>query len=271
MYVFCSIQGRIYWAVRKAADYDDKRDSCQLNGMTKVNNWLKSAQIRLWPQCCPLCGDGPLVLDNAFCAGCLNDMPWNTHCCRICALPLHYYDTVCGRCLRKPPLYHRALAVFSYRDPISHIVHGLKFGQRLYYGRFLGEKLAETVLQAEHLIMPDVLIPMPLHRKRMAERGYNQAHEIARPVARRLELPIALDIVARQHQTAEQSRLNALQRRCNLKDAFSVTGSVRGLHVAIVDDVMTTGATVGELARVLVAAGVRRIDVWLGARAPLVR
>ncbi|PCH60526.1 MAG: phosphoribosyltransferase [Gammaproteobacteria bacterium] len=238
--------------------------------MTKVNNWLKSAQIRLWPQCCQLCGDGPLDFDSVLCDGCLNDMPWNTHCCPVCALPLHH-DAICGRCLRKPPAYHRALATFSYRDPISHIVHGLKFGQRLYYGRFLGEQLAETVLRAEHLIMPDVLIPMPLHRKRMIERGYNQAHEIARPVARRLELPIALDIVARQRETAEQSRLNALQRCRNLKDAFCVTGSASGLHVAIVDDVMTTGATVGELARVLVVAGVRRIDVWLGARAPLAR
>jgi len=182
---------------------------------------------------------------------------------------------ICGQCLRKPPPYHRALATFNYRDPVSHIVHGLKFGQRLYYGRFLGDALAETVAQAGNLIVPDLLIPVPLHRKRMNERGYNQAYEIARPVAQLLGCPITTGVVIRVGETKEQSQLNALQRRRNLKNVFTVmgagTGTVKGLHVVIIDDVMTTGATVSELARVLISAGVRRIDVWLAARAALER
>ncbi len=238
--------------------------------MTKVNNWLKNTQAWLWPQSCHLCGDGPLGLDKALCSACLRDLPWNTHCCSVCALPL-VHDAICGQCLRKPPPYHRALASFSYRDPVSHIVHGLKFGRRLYYGRFLGEALAETVAQAEHLVMPNLLIPMPLHRKRMNERGYNQAYEIARPVARLLGCSIAKGVVVRTGETKEQSQLNALQRRHNLKNAFTVTGPIKGLHIVIIDDVMTTGATVGELARALIYKGARRIDVWLAARAALGR
>ncbi len=181
------------------------------------------------------------------------------------------HAAICGQCLRKPPPYHRALATFNYCAPVNHIVHGLKFGQRLYYGRFLGDALAKTVAQAEKLIVPDLLIPVPLHRKRMNERGYNQAYEIARPVARRLGCPIATGLVVRSGETKEQSQLNALQRRRNLKNVFTVVSSVKGLHVAIIDDVMTTGATVAELARVLISAGVRRIDVWLAARAALER
>ncbi len=217
-----------------------------------------------------------LGLNNVLCTDCLSDLPWNKACCQVCALPLAQDvspqgGAICGQCLRKPPPYHRALATFSYRDPVSHIVHGLKFGQRLYYGRFLGDALAETVAQADNLIVPDLLIPVPLHRKRMNERGYNQAYEIARPVAQLLGCPITKGVVIRVGETKEQSQLNALQRRRNLKNVFTVVGSVKGLHVVIIDDVMTTGATVGELARVLISAGVRRIDVWLAARAALER
>lgn len=238
--------------------------------MTKVNNWLKNTQIRFWPQCCQLCGDGPLKVDSVLCTGCQGDLPWNMACCQVCALPLAE-NAICGRCLHKPPPYHRALASFGYRDPLNHIVHGLKFGQRLCYARFLGEALATTVSLAEDLIVPDRVIPVPLHRKRMNERGYNQALEIARPVAKLLKIPIDSNLVKRSGETKEQSQLNALQRRRNLKGVFEMTGSVTGLHVAIVDDVMTTGATVGELTRILIKAGVRRIDVWLAARAPLAR
>lgn len=234
----------------------------------KVNNWLKSARLRLWPQCCQLCGEGPLATDNVLCQACQADLPWNRVCCQVCALPLAY-EAICGRCLRKPPPYHHALATFSYKEPLSHIVHGLKFGQRLYYGRFLGDALAQTVSQDERLIIPDLIIPVPLHRKRLNERGYNQAYEIARPTAKLLQCPVTDRFVVRSSETKQQSQLNALQRRRNLKNVFIVLGAVKGLHVAIVDDVMTTGATVGELTRALIQAGARRIDIWLAARAPL--
>ncbi|MBN4078681.1 ComF family protein [Gammaproteobacteria bacterium AH-315-C21] len=145
----------------------------------------------------------------------------------------------------------------------------MKFGQRLYYGRFLGDALAKTVSQDERLIIPDLIIPVPLHRKRLNERGYNQAYEIARPTAKLLQCPVTDRFVVRSSETKQQSQLNALQRRRNLKNVFIVLGAVKGLHVAIVDDVMTTGATVGELTRALIQAGARRIDIWLAARAPL--
>ena len=236
--------------------------------MTKVNNWLNNVQEWLWPQHCRLCGEGPLAIDATFCAGCLGDLPWNTASCEVCALPLPQLS-ICGTCQAKPPPYHRALATFRYAEPLAHIVHGLKFGQRLYYGRFLGAQLAATVAAAEEVILPDVMLPVPLHWKRMRERGYNQALEIARPVAHRFKLPIIANGVVRARATTEQSQLNAKERRQNLAKAFTVNADVAGLHIAIVDDVMTTGATVGELTRVLISAGARRVDIWLAARAAL--
>ena len=239
--------------------------------MLKVNNWLKSARMRVWPQHCQLCGNGLLKANSVLCQPCLGDLPWNTTCCQVCALPLPQ-NAICGRCLRKPPSYHRTLATFSYQDPLSHIVHGLKYGQRLYYGRFLGNALAEMVAQGagnDEFKIPDLILPAPLHQRRLNERGYNQALEIAKPVARLLSVSISDRVIVRNTETKEQSQLSALERRRNLKGAFFIKRSMKGLYVVIVDDVMTTGATVSELTCALIKAGARRIDVWVAARAAL--
>ncbi len=175
---------------------------------------------------------------------------------------------ICGACQRKLPPYHRAIASFSYVDPVAHLIHGLKYGQRLDYGRFLGEQLANTLQSAHDLIMPDCLLPVPLHRKRLMERGFNQACEIAKPVAKRFGLTVLKSgMVERSRHTAEQSQLSAKERRSNLKNAFSTNTNVNGLSIAIIDDVMTTGATVSELSRVLIADGARRVEVWVASRA----
>lgn len=234
----------------------------------KVYKWLENSGRWWWPPYCQLCGATPPAAD-ALCAACAAELPFNIHACRVCALPLER-PGICGRCQRRPPPFHRTLAAFRYQQPIAQMVHGLKFGQRLYFGRILGEYLADCI-EAGGAPLPDLVIPVPLHRRRLAERGYNQAAELARPLARRLHIELALNVVERRWATAEQSTLNALQRRRNVKDAFTVTTALAGCRVAIVDDVMTTGATVTELARSLVSAGAACIEVWLCARAPLVR
>lgn len=243
--------------------------------MIEVNNWLKNIQLRFWPQCCQLCGDGPLQADSTLCLPCLMDLPWNLACCSICALPLPQ-NAICGQCLRKPPPYHRTLATFRYQDPLSHIVHSLKYGQRLHYGRFLGGALADMIVQDigdNQALMPDLILPVPLHQQRLNERGYNQALEIAKPIAKALNCALSDRMLIRRIATREQSSLSARERRKNLKGVFALRypdrASFKGTHIAIVDDVMTTGATVNELARVLVKAGARRIDVWVAARAAL--
>jgi ComF family protein len=234
--------------------------------MPMVYRWLKFAQFRLLPPACMWCGQ-PGLPGLDLCSGCRGDLPLNQPACRRCALPLPASATgLCGRCLRAPPPFDRALALLRYQRPAPQWVQALKFGGRLEYARLLGELLADAVA-AQLATTPDVIIPVPLHPARQRRRGFNQALELARPVARRLGVPIDTVHCRRLRATAAQAELGARQRRRNVRNAFAVDAALPARRVAIVDDVVTTGHTVGELARALRARGVTFIEVWSVARA----
>jgi ComF family protein len=150
---------------------------------------------------------------------------------------------------------------------VDHLVSGLKFNGRLADGRLLAALLGEH-LEAAKVPLPDLLIPVPLHRERLRERGFNQALELARPLGRRFDIPLDLHSIRRQRETAPQSGLERKARRRNLKGAFILTRELEAKHVALVDDVVTTGSTVSELARMLKRGGVQRVDIWALARTP---
>ncbi len=175
---------------------------------------------------------------------------------------------VCGRCLRDPPPYERMWAAFPYGEPVSTLIQGLKFHGRLCHARLLGELMAERLLEAAP-DLPRLILPVPLHRRRLRARGYNQALELARPLARRLGLPLDYRCCRRVRPTAEQSRLDEAGRRANVRGAFQVCPRPGFEHLAVVDDVLTTGETVRELVRSLKAAGAGRVDVWVCAHALL--
>lgn len=218
---------------------------------------------RLLPPVCVLCGDpGEPGLD--LCAGCLGDLPAQRPACRRCARRLPR-GGVCGACQHRPPPFDEALAGFDYAPPVDWLVHRFKFGGRLECGRVLSECLARE-LAARGAARPDALVPVPLHRRRLTSRGFDQAVEIGRLLARRLDIPQALDVLERRRATRQQSTLNARQRRQNLRGAFRAGGDASE-HVVLVDDVLTTGSTVAECARVLKRAGCRRVSVWALARA----
>ncbi len=231
-----------------------------------VNNWLKNIHTLLYPGCCILCGASGTG-QRDLCDACLTDLPRNLHACRRCALPLPEAaaDQVCGDCHKRPPEYERCLAPLRYLHPVDHLLTRLKFHQKLANARILGELMAQWL---EPEAQPELIIPVPLHPSRLRERGYNQALELARPVGKRLGIPIDTHCCRRSRATTAQAGLNARQRRANLRNAFTVTGKPEANHVVIIDDVITTGHTVGELARTLRRAGVKRIDVWACARAP---
>jgi ComF family protein len=147
------------------------------------------------------------------------------------------------------------------------LIHGFKFHKKLGLARLLGGLMAES-LRDRIDVMPEALIPVPLHRLRLCERGFNQAMELARPVSRRLECSLAHDGCRRVRATEMQSLLSADARRRNVQGVFEITRRFPG-HVAIIDDVMTTGSTVAELAQALRHAGAERVDVWVLARAAL--
>jgi ComF family protein len=223
----------------------------------------------LYPTHCVLCGDkGSRGLD--VCADCFAELPWNRHPCPRCAAPLPPdIDTpLCGNCIKALPAWDEAKSPLTYAYPLDKLIQRFKFDGDLATGRLLGELLAEYLV-AGGGDKPDFIIPVPLHPSRLKERGFNQAMELARPVGKRLEIPVRLDVCERVRATEVQSKLDAAERKKNLKDAFAVKKSVDGKHVAILDDVITTGTTVDALTKALKEAGVVYVATWSVARATM--
>ena len=239
-----------------------------------MNQWIKNIQHKVaagvMPPVCVLCGEvgahssiGPRDL----CLACQQALPWAESQCARCALPLSatVVEALCGRCQAHPPSFESCLSPFRYHAPLDHLLLGLKFNGRLAQARLLGELMAEwlgSVVESP----PDQLIPVPLHADRLRERGFNQAVELARPIARHFGLPLNLQGVRRILATPPQSDLSRKQRLKNIRGAFEVVQPISG-RIAIIDDVMTTGSTVDELAKTLLRAGAERVEVWVCARA----
>jgi ComF family protein len=202
----------------------------------------------------------------ALCPGCAGELPGNACCCAKCALPLARPEQRCGRCLRHPPPWHAAWAPFRYAWPLDRLEARFKFAGDLAAGRALAKAWGECRPPTR----PAALLPVPLHRQRLRERGYNQAAELARELSHCFGLPRDARVLVRTRPTRAQTDLDARARRRNVRGAFTVReGAALPAHVAVVDDVCTTGATLAECARVLFRAGVERVDVWVLARAPI--
>ena len=230
-----------------------------------VYNWLNTALDWLFPATCRLCL-APGADQLELCHGCLADLPRIAHPCQHCARPLPKdAGAVCGRCQHRPPAFDRCNALFRYQYPVDSLVKRIKFQQDLALLGSLGKLL--SLKMQEQDCLPDLLVPVPLHRRRLAERGYNQALELARVCAADNRLALDYRLCKRVRATAAQSGLPARQRRQNIQGAFVVNRQLTNRHIALVDDVLTTGSTLGELAAVLKKAGARRVDAWVIARA----
>ncbi|NVZ08636.1 ComF family protein [Allochromatium humboldtianum] len=221
----------------------------------------------LFPPTCLLCG-APGEAGRDLCAGCALDLPYNLRACARCARPFLVPlpdGAICGDCERRPPPFDACLTAFRYEGAVPFLITGAKFRGRLNAARLLGQCLAEHVRESAD-DWPEALVPVPLHPRRQRTRGYNQALEIARVTGRALSLPVEPRLVARPRATPPQTELTARARRRNIRGAFKAMDALTGRHLAIVDDVMTTGGTVSELSQVLIDAGAVRVDVWAVAR-----
>jgi len=223
----------------------------------------------LFPSRCVFCqqtvGSGLEV-----CPDCYRALPHNETCCARCALPLAEDingAVLCGRCIKKTPAFDYAYSPFRYEDEIITLVHQLKFSEKISFSRSIGEMLLKIFSGTGET--PDCLLPVPLHPSRMRQRGFNQSIEISRALARKLAIPIEHGAIVRRRSTVAQTGLSAKQRLKNIRGAFSVVGSLNYRHVLIIDDVMTTGATVNELAKLLKKNHVERVGVLSIARAPV--
>lgn len=249
-----------------AKQYSERAGSCQPRLRRWVDRGRRWLAQTLWPPSCILCGGGGDVGID-LCRDCAADLPRNETACVVCAEPLSGAGTpqVCGSCLCDPPPFSRSFVPFRYAYPLDHLVHGLKFRNELACGRVLGQVFARCLL-ARGEPLPDAIVPVPLAPRRYWQRGYNQASELALAIRRATGIAVTSDVAIRQRETAEQAGLDRKARRRNVRGAFAAVAPLRARHVAILDDVVTTGSTVRELAEVLRQAGAEQVAVWAIAR-----
>ena len=230
--------------------------------MSNFTHFLKQASQFIFKQNCLLC-----TANNAnaigLCAACLKDLPWHpASSCPQCGLVSSYQ--VCGSCLRSPPDFDATFAIYLYTYPVDAMMHGYKYGSHLNLSRTFGQLLLQKT-QANRV---DLIMPMPMHPTRLKQRGFNQALEIAKVLAKDNACKLDYKTVIRQTLTPPQASLPLKQRVKNIKGAFSVVNvnPLIGKRIAIVDDVMTTGASLNELAKTLKQAGASHVECWVIAR-----
>jgi ComF family protein len=230
-----------------------------------VYKWLTIEQP------CLLCAQ-PDDGGRNICLACEADLPWLMAHCPCCALPMPQSGLVCGACLQCPPAFTRAEAPWRYAFPVDSLITRFKHQAQWPIGRLLAELMSHHLHNAfsHDLPRPDALLPVPLARRRQRQRGFNQAQMLARWLGTMLQLPVRDDLLLRTRDTPAQQGLDAAARRRNLRHAFALAGATdcRGQYLALVDDVLTTGATANSLARLLLSAGAARVDIYCLARTP---
>lgn len=238
---------------------------CQPNSKQEVYIWLKNKQP------CLLCDE---VTDVALpiCVPCESELPWLGDQCESCALPLPTFGMSCAQCISKPPGFTQVVAPWRYDFPVDSLITRFKHHGKWPMGRLMAQLLGQFLQHRfdEGLPRPDCLVPVPLANKRFRQRGYNQAAMLAGWLSEPLQLPVDERRVLRSRETPNQQGLDAKARKRNLQGAFTLINAegLHGKHLALVDDVLTTGSTAHVLARLLTRAGASRVDVYCLARTP---
>lgn len=229
-----------------------------------VYNW--SINIQNCLLCDEPCDGHPL------CGPCEAELPWLDGRCATCAVPLPTHGLVCGECQKRPPSYDHVEVPWRFAFPVDALITRFKHQARWPFGRLLGERLGLHLQHAftDGLPQPDLLVPVPLARRRLRQRGFNQAQMLAQWLGGALKLPVDEQLLERVVDTPPQQQLDAATRRRNLRQAFCLAPGtdIKGRHLALIDDVLTTGATAEALARLLKRAGAVRVDVYCLARTP---
>ena len=227
----------------------------------------------LLPSSCALCGE---LAHEAVCAPCtLRYAGAGGPRCPCCANPLGQGESAgqsCAACLAAAPAFEATVAAVDYAAPLDGLVLGLKFGARLPLAPWFAGRMRDALLAQSNWPLPELLCPVPLGSRRLAERGFNQALEIARPLARMTGLPLQPRLAVRAVETAAQSGVTPRERAGNIRGAFALAPGmaelIEGRHVGVVDDVMTSGHTLNALAATLKAAGAARVSNLVFARTP---
>lgn len=198
---------------------------------------------------------------SAVCDACYVHLPFQENACNRCGQTIATQSDACGRCIKQTPPFDRCFCAFQYTSPIDEIIQAYKYSAHPEYAQKLALLFADEIISAG-LPRPDVLIPVPLHRKRLFSRGYNQAALLSNHLAKILDIPCKTNALIKVNATAPQASLSLKARRRNVHGCFRLRKKIQGKHVAIIDDVLTTGATVSEISKVLKRNGVDYIQVW---------
>lgn len=222
---------------------------------------------QFFPQHCSHCG---LAYSDKtpLCPPCQAELPWILSPCEVCGRELPEKEKlICGDCLLNPPTYDKAVIPFRYDTPISTYISRLKFFEKCHYAAILGNLFLNYLTNIQDYHLPQALIPVPLHPKRISKRGYNQALEIARPLSKKLQIPLLKNQCIRTRHTKPQTEISREERKSNVKNAFMVKNLPLLQHVTLIDDVFTTGHTLEEIVKCLKKNGIEKVDVWCIAKA----
>ena len=280
----------MFMRLRKAKDSNNLNYKDSKLRLTKFKKYL---QVRFRKDCL-ICNadlialyDEPFVVESIIdlCKQCKFQFTFNIYCCEICAIPLpnnsqllasqnvEVIKLVCGDCQKQKPLWAKALTSFIYEYPLDRLLVALKYNRRIDYIKTLARLLSHDI-ELEYsffdskTLRPEFIVPVPLHLFRESQRGYNQAQLLARELSKKLGLPLETNLIRRVRHTPQQSQLSKKQRTKNLAKAFEINSQQYiPKYIALVDDVMTTGSTAHAITKVLLDAGVKRVDVWCIARA----
>ncbi|WP_438969924.1 ComF family protein [Methylophaga sp.] len=229
---------------------------------SSLTHQLQELYRKVFPIPCLLCG---LASDqHSLCQACIAELPVVGQACVRCAIPLENAQ-ICGRCLQSAPYQDISFSLYRYEGGVRRCITAFKYNKQLHLGPLFANKMAEQLSSRSRL--PDCLVSIPLHPRRIRQRGYNQSAEVAKDLALALNLNYRPDLLRRVRFTLSQSELPFKQRKKNMRNAFACTNTQVPKHIAIIDDVMTSGFTVGEAARLLKRQGVEIIEVWTIARA----
>jgi ComF family protein len=220
---------------------------------------------------CQLSSDNKLICEN-----CQKALIQPRSCCQCCGLALPNSLPFCGNCLKQTHRFTQLHAISDYLPPYPEMIKKFKYSKQLIQGELLGELMVQSLhlnFSSQQINAVDYLLAVPLHKQKHRQRGFNQAQLIANVVAKQLDISVLGTIVERHKQTTAQENLSAQQRKKNLNNAFSINAghqhNLSGAYVVIIDDVVTTGATVNSLCQTLLAEGVRRVDIWCICRTTL--
>ena len=231
-----------------------------MNFIIRSAHHLSQLYSKLIPIQCRLCGT--FCQGQVLCYACIAELPLIEAACPRCALPT-FSSQLCGQCLSKPPEQHASMSLYNYQDPIDRLIADFKFNDKLYLSQFFAEQM---VSKLNSRILPELLIPIPLHPNRLKQRGYNQSFELAKSLSKYLTIPVSNDYLERIINTQSQSSMPFKQRKENIQHAFRVTDKRPPKHIALIDDVLTTGHTANAAAKTLKKVGAITIEVWTIAR-----